>query len=56
VKPESCEDRLGRRRKPAGKGCYIKHDKKKIIMHTNNKLKQKSQHKLRKHNQDKTKT
>ena len=29
VKPESCEERLGRRRMPAGKGCYIKHDKKK---------------------------
>jgi len=40
VKPESCEERLGRRRMPAGKGCYIEHDKKKIIMHTNNKLKQ----------------
>jgi hypothetical protein len=40
VKPESCEERLGRRRKPAGKGRYIEHDKKKIIMHTNNKLKQ----------------
>jgi hypothetical protein len=39
VKPESCEERLGRRRKPTGKGCYINMTKQKIIMHTNNKLK-----------------
>jgi hypothetical protein len=35
VKPESCEERLERRRMPAGKGCYTNTTKqnKRTIMH-----------------------
>jgi hypothetical protein len=42
VKPESCEERLERRRMPAGKGCYTNTTKQKTIMHTNSKSKNKS--------------
>jgi hypothetical protein len=49
VKPESCEERLERRRMPAGKGCYTNTTKqnKRTIMHTNIKSKINPQCKLR---------